>query len=316
MTGDQSQLQNHEIWRRDYRQTRYLNRASDDTLDQRFKDVFNNLMTLTPKGQVSVLEVTPSNVRWMILFTHLLEEYELRERGLPLHGNAPFVKPTAPDLPASAKIKLPEPGRALIKLGKRTHMQELYERGRIRIAPAASYDDPSLNRAMRDDELKFDQNLPGDDIKIIPLDEEGKPKGPPVGILGDMTVSNELATNFYVYCMTHTLSHRLFDDFGADSCVIVSDPAAFSSLLLEAVQAQLPGWLDWHQSVSYIDPYLHSEKVTDLTFSKHFRFWYQHEYRFVWLPDATRGEHYTDLDPLFIELGSLAHMAEFVRCRE
>ena len=77
MTDDQSHLQNHEIWRRDYRQTRYLNRASDDALDQRFKDVVNNLTTLTPKGQVGVLEVTPSNTRWMILFTHLLEEYEL-----------------------------------------------------------------------------------------------------------------------------------------------------------------------------------------------------------------------------------------------
>ena len=312
MTDDQFHLKQHEIWRLGYRQKRYLIHASDDALDQRFKDVINNLTTLTPKGQVGLLPVTADGVRWMILFTHLLEEYGLRGRGLPTHGDAPFVKPTAPDLPGSAKIEMPGPGRALVKLGKRIHMQELYEKGRIRIAPAASYDDPSLNPAIRDDELKFDQILPGTEVKIIPRDKEtGEPKDP-IKVLGDVTVSMALATNYYVYCMTHTLSHRLFDDFAADSCVIIKDPTVFGSLLREAVQSQLLGWLGWNKSVNYVDPYLHPEKVADLTFSKHFRFWYQQEYRFVWLPDATRGVQYTHLDPLLIELGSLGHIAELV----
>ena len=222
MAQDLSHLPRHEIWRLGYRRERYLIHASDDALDQRFKDVFNNLLTLTPKGQIGILPMTTDGERWAKLFPHLLEEYKLRERGLPPAGDAPFVKPTAPDLPRSTKIEMPGAGRALIKLGKRIHMQELQEKGRIRIAPAASYDDPSLNPAIRDDELKFDQTIPGTEVRLIPRDKEtGDPKDA-INILGDMTVSMELATNYYVYCMTHTLSHRLFGDFDADSCVIIN----------------------------------------------------------------------------------------------
>ena len=305
-------LQRHEAWRLQYRQKRYLLHASDDALDQRFRDVINNFVTLTPEGKVGVLPVDDVGAWWMTRVTELLEEYELRERRLPIHGDAPFVIPTAPNPPWSAKIRMPEPHRALIKLGKRMHMQELYEKGRIRIAPAASYDDPSLNPAINDDELNLDQIVPGDDVKIVSTNKEtGKPNAP-VGILSDMTISHGLATNYYVYCMTYTLSHRLFDDFDADACVIIKDPKVFSSLLCESVQSQLPGWLDWHKAVTYVDPYLHPEEITDLTFSKHSRYWYQREYRFVWLPDASRGMRYGLLDPLFIELGSLAHIAELV----
>ena len=142
-------MQRHEIWRLKYRQRRYLRLADDGVLDRRFKDIINNLMTLTPEGKIGVLPVTEAGVRWMTLFTHVLEEYALRGRGLPVADDAPFVKPTAPDLPRSAKIEIPERGRSLVKLGKSIYMQELYEKGRLRIAPAASYEDPSLNPAIR-----------------------------------------------------------------------------------------------------------------------------------------------------------------------
>lgn len=313
MENSQSGIRQHEVWRLEYRQRRYLRLASEDALDQRFRDVFNNLMTLTPEGKVGILPVTEAGVWWMTLFTHLLEEYELRGRGLPVHRDAP-VKPTAPHLPRSAKVEIPEPRRALVKAGKRVYMQELYEKGRLRVAAASSYGDPSLNLALKDDELKFDQLVPGDEVTLTPIDEETRePKGRPAGIVSDMTISVDLATNYYVYCMTHTLNHRLFDDFDADSCVIIKNPAAFCSLVREAMQEKLPNWIEWDQGVHYIDPYLHSKEVEDLVFSKHFRYWYQQEYRFAWMPDVTRGlRRYTDLDPIFVEVGSLASIAELV----
>ena len=223
-----------------------------------------------------------------------------------------FHIPTAPDLPKSVvalkKIKIPNPGQTLIKFGKRAHIQELYEKGRIRIAPASSYADSSLNYAVKDDELKFDRVIPGSEVTITFVDQQtGKPKN--VKPTGEVTNTTSLATNYYLYCMTNILDYRLFDDFESDSCLIIRDPSAFCIRLQDAVQARLPNWLDWDRSVDYIDPYLHPEKNIDLFFSKHFRFWYQDEYRFAWIPE--RGVR-THLDPFFVELGSLEQNSEIV----
>ena len=274
--NDQTPLARHERWRLQYRQKPYLTEASEAALAQRLKDVMNNMTTLTPEGKIGLLPIRPDGVRWMILFTHVLEEYESRGGILPIPSDTPFPQATAPDLPqavvALKKLKMPKPGQTLIKLGKRVHMQKLYENGRIRIAPAGSYSDPSLNRAIKDDELKFDRTMPGSEVTITLMDQETDEPKKDVKPIGEGTKTTSLATNYYVYCMTHTMSYRLFDDFEADSCVIIRDPAAFCALLQEAVQAKLPDWIDWNQSVEYIDPYLHPKKDIDLIFSKHFRF--------------------------------------------
>ena len=314
MTSDeQTTPPQHEVWRLQYRQRPYLRDSSDDALAQRLKDVMNNFSTLTAEGKIGFLPIVPDGKRWMILFTHILEEYVSRGNKLPtLSEDMPFPQPTAPDLPKSVtalkKIKMPNPGQTLIKFGKRAHMKELYEHGRVRIAPANSYSDPSLNYAVNDDELKFDRVIPRSEVTITFVDQKtGEPKN--VKPIGEVTNTISLETNYYIYCLANTLDYRLFDDFNADSCVIIREPAAFSTRLQDTVQTLIPDWIDWNQSVDYIDPYLHTEKNIDLIFSKHFRFWYQQEYRFAWLPK--RGVR-THLEPFFVELGSLAQISEII----
>lgn len=288
----------------------YLRNASEDILVQRLKDVMNNLATLTQDGKIGLLPIGPEGIYWMTLFTHLLEEYESRRASPPLLSDMPFPKPTAPRPARSAlalkENKLPSTGQALVKLGKLAHMQALYEAGQIRIAPALSYSDPSLNYAMNDDEMRFDRTMPGSEVTITFLDKQtGEPKN--VKPIGDVTDTTTLETNFYVYCMTHRLSHRLFDDFEADACVIFREPKAFIEKLVGAMRETLPGWIGWNQEVQYIDPYLHPNKSVDLVFSKHFRFWYQQEYRFSWIPEKCGREH---LEPVILELGSLEQISE------
>ena len=247
----------------------------------------NNMSILTPEGKIGLLPIGPDGERWMILFTHILEEYGSRGCMLPNISGMPFPKPTVPDFPQAAlalkKVQVPDPGQTLIKLGKRVHMQELHEKGRLRVSPASSYLDPSLNYAVNDDELEFTQVTPGSEITITYMDEKtGEMKS--ANPIGEVSSTTRLTTNFYVYCMTHALDYRLFDDFGADSCVIVRDPSAFCTRLQGAVMTQFPNWLCQFRSVKYIDPYLHQERDIDLFFLNIFDFGINTNFVFLGYP--------------------------------
>ena len=307
-------LPRHEVWRLHYRREPYLRDASDSGLSKRLEDIVNNMTTLTQAGKLGVLSPDTGGERWMILFTHVLEEYESRG-GIPKSALsiANLPRPMAPRAPkfveALKGLQAVESVEILVKLGKREHMWEMFSSGRVRIASARSYSDPSLNHAMQDDELRIDLLQRGSEVRLQLLDEStGKPKQN-IRPIGEATHSFDLKSNYYVYCMTHFLSYRLFDDFDADSCVIIRDPKEFRTRLVQAVQRQLTSWVGWDQSVEYIDPYFHNNTDIDLCFSKHFRFWYQQEYRFCWLP---QGRSCTSLEPFFVELGSLEQIAEFV----
>jgi len=64
-----------------------------------------------------------------------------------------------------------EPGKCLFKFGKEKHLRHALLTGSIRVAPASSYSDPSLNYAIRDDELSFTIHMPGNGAFIQKVDE-------------------------------------------------------------------------------------------------------------------------------------------------
>src|SRR5207245_1534191 len=81
------------------------------------------------------------------------------------------------------------------------------------------------------------------------------------------------------------LDIRLFDDFGYDACVILTDPADFICRVQHAVDHHCRGWITDHQNVKYIDPYNWKQAAkSDVFFAKDFKYWYQQEYRIAWLP--------------------------------
>jgi hypothetical protein len=47
----------------------------------------------------------------------------------------------------------------------------------------------------------------------------------------------------------------------------------------------------------------------DVLFGKHLKYWYQREYRCVWIPQGAPVER---LEPFFLELGSMHEIAELV----
>lgn len=194
--------------------------------------------------------------------------------------------------------------RCLAKFGQRKYILESFNKGILRIAPAQSYQDPSLNSAQKDDELRHHVQTPNEKIKfkLYGLDEHGgeiELQAKPLELFRYMEVPN-----FYVWCCGLGYDARLFTEFNADAALIVKDITAFRKRFTDAVRAQLPLAAFESREIEYYDPYnSHRSQLTPV-FSKHIRYLYQNEYRFAWRPEDP-----SDLKPFFIELGPLHDIA-------
>lgn len=304
-------MRRQEIWERDYRQRRYLADTSDADLAQRFRDILLNYHNVTAEGKLGVNTNREKMQRWLPVLTHMFQEFNLRggiPAGIASRSDLPFI--TYPEPPSGFKIlngvTIPEP--SLIKFGKRDHMEAMFRKGEIRIAPASSYADPSLNRAVRDNELSLSVFALKNEISARVLDKKtGKP-GPTIQAIGDMTIT-ESCFDFYAYCTCQRYDYRLLDDFDATAIVVIHDHKTFGQRFLEAIKEKFSDdyiymWLP----VYYVDPYNYDHTRLSPHFSKHFRYAYQHEHRFLMVPRDNRTEA---LPPFFINIGSLADIATY-----
>lgn len=305
----QVQFKRHEIWRLQYRQDRYMVNLDDDQLNERFKDVLNNQQNLTAAGQVGLVPINKGGSFWMEMFTHLLEEYHFRG-GIPTHlgKKVPIVNTTYPDKPKAMsiieKLKIPRSGKFLIKLGKFKYLKDMFEDGNIRINPASYFSDPSLNQAQKDDELNL--NLDLHPLRVIISDNLRESNLKPIG---NIRYNIKALTDFYVYCMASTLEPRLFDDFNADSCILIHKPDEFCRHLIDSCKKQFRQnhmWRGFAFPVNYIDPLNPPTLDLDVYFTKHFRYWYQREVRIAWLPQQPVDK----LSPILVELGDIKRYCE------
>ncbi len=298
-----------DAWEDDYRMRRYLANASDAAVAQRFRDLLFNYHNVTAEGRLGIVNDRGERLKWLALLTHILQEFNMRG-GIPEDATSrddlPFI--TFPKVPKGFQILKGAtlPDRTLIKLGKSEHMREMFFEGRIRISAASSYADPSLNHAINDDELSIFTLALRDETTVRILDKKtGKP-GPIIPLLDDVMVT-ESVYDFYVYCMSDKYDYRLVDDFEASAMVVVHDCGTFSRKLSRAIREQLGDdytymWIP----VYYVDPYNFDHTRLSGHFSKHFRFSYQHEHRFLMVPKDNRTE---PLPPFFVNIGSLTDVA-------
>jgi hypothetical protein len=112
---------------------------------------------------------------------------------------------------------------------------------------------------------------------------------------------------------------RYFFDFAgeegvADSCVLIHNQDEFIRRLIRSVRRALPDWVLRFDGLRYIDPYFMIDRLAhagpDIYLFKEFRFMYQYEYRLIAIPPpGAEGK----LDHLYLNLGSLRDMAEFIK---
>lgn len=297
----------------DYSRERYLEGLTDDEVMQRAEDALVNTHNFEEPSALVVDVADASIVRSLARLTEAVAEMRLRHGGTTERWMAELLPRWA----------LPEPGRPLIervntyikgvtehpsdglvKYGRREHLAPMLERGRVRLAPAAAYADPSLNRARQATELELEVFVDTTRTRFQVLDEAGEE------VLGTLsppraTITRRARSNYLVLCTSRRLSARLFFDFDADACLVVRDRAEFVRRLTAAVSDALPGWAFSQGDVRYFDPFSPDAGRASIPFFKPVRYEYQHEHRIAVVPPESTDT----LDPVFVELGPLHDIA-------
>jgi hypothetical protein len=301
-------------WRAEYRQDRYLEHLSADEIEERIRDISTNILILAEDGKLSFRPFDKGTGFWMRLFTHILEELALRGQWVRdgFLKNTPIPIPTWPAIPRAVRATAGrhfEPGKCLFKFGKQEHLKQALTEGKVRLASASSLSDPSLNYAIRDDELSFSIHLAAKDSWIQAVDERTfESIGKRIKVLGGMSFKYATPTDYYVYCLSVCFDFRLFDDFQADACLVVNDPKQFIERLLCAGFEKFPSCFAKVDTVDYLDPLRTKPGSVRAFFSKHFRYSYQTELRNVWLPEKCHEK----LEPAFIQVSPLDDIAELI----
>jgi hypothetical protein len=306
----------HEAWRQVYREGRYCRHLSQRELNQRVRDVFLNMMRVTPETKVGLPAMDATGIRWMELWTHVLEEMRLRHGPYPagFTRDILYSEPLpdfAGELASKAAAVLSQrglkQGDVFIKYGKPEHMAALLEHGAIRVQCASYYGTLDHNGAIRDDELSLPLSfsLTREDILKLVVNPQDVPGGP---FDQRMDLSYRSDRDYWLYCVTTSVEPRLFVDFMATACVIIKDKERFRRLLRAQSAVSFPNTTYHDGRAVYIDPLLPSSARIFIPISKHFRYAYQEEFRFVWRPN-TPVQRLSHVD---LEVGPLASIAELV----
>lgn len=294
-----------------------MQHLNEEEVKQRASDVFLNLFVIDNEARIGLPSISAESTEWMIRWTHVLEELEIRFGPYPAGFSSGFLQSSSVPLPsnplaekAAAAVSERKVGQKnyLVKYGKLAHLRDAYDSGRMRIAPASMYSDASLNHAIRDTELEVELQPSPTEFRIQVVDQDtGEIKGE-VFPIGNKIVKVS-RTNYYVGCFSTTFSPRLFLDFDdADACLLIVRPVEFTQKIFSAFEKQLPDFAGICASVRYFDPLNSGLDGLDVCFSKHFRYAYQQEFRFVWLPP----ENLVELESLYLDLGPLSDCAELV----
>ncbi len=302
-----SDVQRHK-WREKYLTNRYLGNLPEDDLRRRFDDILLNLLVFSGDGSPSFDQA--SQMQGLVERLIHLDE-EMSQRGTPIAAN--FLEDASRYLYKYQNIqhaikawgnRKPVMGAYLVKFSKKIYITQMNNTGIIRVNPASFYDDPSLNQAIQDRELSQTLVLPrGTKLKKqIDSDNYEEIKG-----IRSISLTKHSPTDFYVYCMTKLYNHRLFDDFEADACLLIYDVNKFLKKFLDYLKEDYYDWLIQSKEVHYQDPFFPTATI-NIPFNKHFRFWYQSEFRIVFKP----RNHINKLEPIDIEIGSLNDCCELI----
>ncbi len=293
----------------------YLGMLTIDELFERFRLLGVSLMDINSHGFLEPAAWDELHDKWI----HAATEILLRDLSLDDERGRPdwsFVQTTGFRRAVSAykRRTLKCSDKILVKYGSAEFLRPALKQGIVRISPASYYNDPSLNAARRDAELdRVLIDAASDLTSTIRLRPEELREEPAL-----YTRLIQSTTDYYIFCLAGGWQPRLFNDFNADACLVITDPTRFARALGEAVRNRLPDWHFTCEFVRYIDPIQElrfMNRGVEVRFApflcKDFRFSYQKEIRAAWLPPNPEGPR-MELEHLFITLGNLEDYCEMI----
>jgi hypothetical protein len=297
-----------EAWRTEYRGFRSLDHIAGHLLRDRLTYLAENLITIEADGKEGVL---PINASLWKTFVGTHEEALLRGLNISAVLDRAAIPeaegPVGAALSAAYGRRKNKRDGQFFKFGKARFLKQLVEGGNLHIRPGSSYADPSLNSAVRDNELRLDLKPPS---KHLQLTLPGGIVSAP-GLVQNFEIRTDYDCEFYVWCLSNGLHNRLLADFEADCVVVIYDMTEFFRSVQEAIQIVLPGWISCFCPITYLDPYLIKwDQLPPLPLGKHHRYSYQNEWRFVFHPPqkVLPGE----LHPIDVQLKLEPHALELI----
>jgi hypothetical protein len=295
-------------WLAEYDASRYLREVQPAALDERYRNLIGNLWSTDRDGRPQQPRNPQNRTLLLRLLCDVLLERAHRAGRADISFDEAKMRNEAVATYAPPRLKSTVVGgpKGFAKFGKRDHVRNAFDHGRFRIAPASTYDDPSLNAAQADKELEHHTVTPNQHLlfRLHGKDADGKDveiDAKPIHLFRYMNVPD-----FYVWCCGFGCDLRMLHDFHADALLLIRDEAAFIKRMLDAVDKAMPGCVPVHGPVQYYDPFTVDRSQLKPIFSKNLKYLYQSEYRFAWnVPSGAT------LAPFMVELGPLHDIAEF-----
>ena len=289
--GQNENNYNPDMWELEYVSYRYLSGMADSALQSRYHAIIRNMRSYTEpeRDRIPIISYQSS---WYWFRKEYQTRLEFALRGFePPTLNQEYQSTNGS---GSSHWKIPNGTRIIFRYGKREYMQQMVEQGRVRFSPAESYEGEENNEARRDDELQKHSYTPG---RYVTVTHES---GQRLNVIGDIrrTIGGP---QYHIVCFSCVWNLELFEDFQADTCVAVTNPAEFSNRLEEAGRSVFPGWYFHNCPVQYFDPYERmNNEFFDSAMSKDFGFAYQNEYRIMWSQMTAApvdGVQFVDIGP-------------------
>lgn len=301
----------HERWRAKYRKSRYLWHLSDEELHQRGRDALNVNLSVTEEAKIGLLLPQTFGSEAMERWTHYLEECSLRGFDYVQGMKDMRVKDAVPDLlgdngrraaKAIKELKVADKGQ-LFKFGKAKYLSALLNEGKLRIQPASSFASPQHNAAVGDTETvrSFKVVVSAEDLLNRSIAD-----GAQMNAQLEFTITS--FTDYWITCFGRSLQPRMAVDFEADSMLVVYNSEEFRRRLRKAVRNVTDYSKMGHGPVKYFDPYLPTFDIRNIPLIKPFKYYYQHEFRYYWLPVEPAAE----LTFIDVEMGTLHDICDLV----
>ncbi len=196
----------------------------------------------------------------------------------------------------------------LYRFGKRKHICDLVHNGKLCLNTATTYGEEGHSKGAFDpEELIFEQKLP----EAATFEAFSKVSGKSKGVIDVVNTSPLISIsdyNYYVFCMTYKYMFEFYDEFDADTCLVISDPDRFINQACRSIMKEMPGWLINAGTVRYKSKntfYTLNPSYHDINYSKDSDdFSHQCEIRIVCFPP----EPIMNLERRIIEID---HLCEY-----